>query len=257
MSAHNMATLAKREWRLLKMALIFFTRIPMRVDDFEEQDLNRSAKYFPLVGIVVGVVAAAAFGIALFFLPLELAVLASMVATIMVTGAFHEDGLADAVDGLGGSFDKARALVIMQDSRIGSYGAIALVLGLLIKFEALIHISAPLLPGVLVAGHALSRFCALLVIYLQPYVRSEGKSKPLATALSRQELAIAAVFGLLPLALLAPTFLLALIPVAIVWLWFSHKLKVRLGGYTGDCLGAMQQMTEIAFYLGIVMWSTY
>lgn len=253
----NLSTLVKQEWRLFKMALIFFTRIPMRVNDFEEQDLNRSAKCFPLVGIVVGAVAAAVFGLSLLFWPLALAVLASMVATILLTGAFHEDGLADAVDGLGGSFDKERALTIMQDSRIGSYGAIALVLGLLVKFEALMHIPAPLLPGVLLAGHALSRFAALLVIYTQSYVRSAGKSKPLATALSRKELAYAAIFGLLPLGLLAPKFWLALLPVAIVWLWFNHKLKVRLGGYTGDCLGAMQQLTEIAFYLGVVIWSTY
>ena len=247
----------KREWRLLKMALVFFTRIPLHVADYREQDLNRSAKYFPLVGIVVGAVAAAVFGLSLLFWPLELTVLASMVATILLTGAFHEDGLADTADGLGGGLDKERALTIMRDSRIGSYGAIALVLGLLVKFEALMYIPAPLLPGVLLAGHALSRFAALLVIHVQPYVRSEGKAKPLATALSRKELAYAALFGLLPLGLLAPKFWLALLPVAIIWLWFSHKLKVRLGGYTGDCLGAMQQLTEIAFYLGIVIWSTY
>lgn len=247
----------KREWRLLKMALVFFTRIPLHVADYREQDLNRSAKYFPLVGIVVGAVAAAVFGLSLLFWPLELAVLASMVATILLTGAFHEDGLADTADGLGGGLDKERALTIMRDSRIGSYGAIALVLGLLVKFEALMHIPAPLLPGVLLAGHAMSRFAALLVIHVQPYVRSEGKAKPLATALSPKELAYAAFFGLLPLGLLAPKFWLALLPVAIIWLWFSHKLKVRLGGYTGDCLGAMQQLTEIAFYLGIVIWSTY
>lgn len=252
-----MRSLFLAEWRLLKTALIFFTRIPLRIEDFQESDLNRSAKYFPLVGIVVGGVAAAVFGIALFFWPIELAVLASMVATLLLTGAFHEDGLADTADGLGGSLERERVLTIMKDSRIGTYGAIALVMGLLIKFEALIHISAPLLPGVLLAGHALSRFAALLVIHMQTYVRDDGKAKPLATSLSRKELGYAAIFGLLPLALLAPKFLLALIPVAIVWGWFSHRIKVRLGGYTGDCLGAMQQLTEIAFYLGVVIWSSY
>lgn len=250
-----MTALLRAEWRLFKMALIFFTRIPVRVDDFKAQDLDRSARYFPLVGLLVGAVAAAVFGVTQWCLPLPLAVLASMVATILLTGAFHEDGLADAVDGLGGSFDKARALAIMQDSRIGSYGAIALVLGLLTKFEALTHIQPLLLPSVLIAGHALSRFAALVVIHLQAYVRSEGKSKPLATTLSRKALAFGAIPGLLPLALLTPQLWLALIPVVIVWLWFSRKLKQRLGGYTGDCLGAMQQLTEIAFYVGIVIWS--
>ena len=178
-----------------------------------------------------------------------------MVATIWLTGAFHEDGLADAADGLGSGWEKQQVLIIMQDSRLGSFGAIALFLVLLTKFEALSHTSAPLLPGIMLAGHALSRFAAVLVIYTQSYVRASGKSKPLATQLTRGEMLLAGLFGLAPLALLGYKVLLAMLPVALVWFWFSNKLKKRLGGYTGDCLGAMQQLTEVAFYLGLLAWS--
>ena len=245
----------KKEWRLWLVALSFFTRIPVRIADFKETDLNHAAKYFPLVGVLVGFIAAAIYGLAIMVWPMEIAVLASMAATIWLTGAFHEDGLADAADGLGGGWDKEQALTIMQDSRLGSFGAIALFLVLLGKFEALSQLSAPLLPGIMLAGHSLSRFAALLVIYTQSYVKASGKAKPLATQLSKQELSLAALFGLLPLALLAPRFLFALLPVAVVWCWFSYKFKKRLGGYTGDCLGAMQQLCELAFYLGALIWS--
>jgi adenosylcobinamide-GDP ribazoletransferase len=251
-----MKTALAMQWRLFKVALMFFTRLPVRIADFHESDLHHAARYFPLVGIVVGFLSVAAFGVTILFWPLELAVLASMGVTIWVTGAFHEDGLADAADGLGGGWDKERVLAIMQDSRLGSFGAIALFMALLVKFEALIHIEAPLLPAILVAGHAVSRFAAVLVIFTQSYVRTEGKSKPLATHMSRHEAMLAALFGLLPLGLLVPKLWLAVIPVMLVWWWFSRLLQRRLGGYTGDCLGAMQQMSEIAFYLGVLLWSS-
>lgn len=241
-----------RQWRLLKTALVFFTRLPLQLPDYDEAELARSTRYFPLVGILVGTFGALVFWLSDFVLPLELAVLLSMVATILLTGAFHEDGLSDAVDGLGGGWEKEQVLTIMTDSRVGSYGAIAIVLALLIKFQALSHQPAVLIPLALIAGHALSRFCATLVIATQHYVKHDGKSKPLATQITSGELLIAAVFGLLPLVFLEVQMLLALVPVALVWLWFSAKIRARIGGYTGDCLGAMQQLTEIAFYLGLL-----
>lgn len=241
-----------RQWRLLKTALVFFTRVPLMLPDYDEADLARSTRYFPLVGLLVGAFGALVFWLGDFLLPLELAVLLSMVATLLLTGAFHEDGLSDAVDGLGGGWEKEQVLTIMTDSRVGSYGAIAIVLALLIKFQALSHLSAAMIPLALVAGHALSRFCATLVIATQSYVKPEGKAKPLATQITPGELLVAAVFGLLPLVLLDIRLLFALVPVTLVWFWFSAKIRSRIGGYTGDCLGAMQQLTEVAFYLGLL-----
>ena len=236
----------------LLTAVMFFTRIPIHLNDFDEADLSKSTRFFPLVGIFVGAVGALIFWLADILLPLEVAVLLSMAATILLTGAFHEDGLADAVDGLGGGWSKEQVLAIMVDSRIGSYGAIGLVMVLLTKYQALSYQTAALIPVSIVAGHALSRLCAVLVMFTQRYVKAEGKAKPLATQLNISELTIATFFGLLPMAFLPMKFLAALLPVAIVWLWFSAKIKARIGGYTGDCLGAMQQLTEIAFYLGLL-----
>jgi adenosylcobinamide-GDP ribazoletransferase len=231
---------------------MFFTRIPVNFKTFDDADLNKATRYFPLVGILVGVVGASIFYLTDILLPQEVAILLSMIATILLTGAFHEDGLSDAVDGLGGGWNREHVLTIMVDSRIGSYGAIALVMVLLSKYQALSHQAVTLIPITIIAGHALSRLCALFVMATQNYVKSDGKAKPLATQLNLSELIIATIFGLLPLAFLGMQSLLALVPVALVWLWFSAKLKARIGGYTGDCLGAMQQMTEIAFYIGLL-----
>lgn len=249
----------RRQWQLFRTALMFFTRVPVNLPNFQERDLNDSVQYFPLVGVLVGALAAVVFWLAHGVLPDAIAVLLSMGATILMTGAFHEDGLADAADGLGGGWQKEQVLTIMQDSRIGSYGAVALMLVLFTKFQAQVHISAVLLPIVMISAHALSRLTAVLVIFTQRYMRAEGKSKPLATHLSRPQLLVATVFGLSPFLILIAYLadwqvLVAMLPVMIVWWWFSRMLKRRLGGYTGDCLGAMQQMTELAFYIGILFW---
>jgi adenosylcobinamide-GDP ribazoletransferase len=247
----------KRQLRLFFTALSFFTRIPCtHWAGMNEDDLNHAARYFPLVGIIVGGVAALTWWLAQHGLPQELAVIASMVATIWLTGAFHEDGLSDTMDGIGGGWHKEQMLTIMKDSRIGSYGAVALVMALLTKFQTLVHLSPLMIPAVLVAGHALSRFAAVLLIYTQSYVRETGKAKPLAQQISTGEMLLAALFGLIPLVLLPSGLWLALLGVGVVWLWFSHKLKKLLGGYTGDCLGAMQQLCELAFYIGVLVCSS-
>jgi adenosylcobinamide-GDP ribazoletransferase len=260
----------KKQWRYFLLALGFFTRIPVpNFVDFQESDLNYSAKYFPLIGIIVGLVAAGFFALSAAFLPQNIAVLISMAATIFATGAFHEDGLADSADGLGGGWDKERILTIMQDSRLGTYGAAALFLMLFAKFQLLVSLNGYLVPFALVASHALSRLAAVYVMVSLSYSKPTGKAKPLATQISAVDLVVANVFGLLPffaiIALLVVNnhafeislkfVLMTLIPVFLSWLWWRHKIYKWLDGYTGDTLGAMQQITELAFYLGIVIWS--
>lgn len=245
----------KHQWRLFLLALGFLTRLPLpAIKGFDPAELNDAARYFPLVGMMVGLLAALVLMASLrLHLPVMVAISLSMVASVWLTGAFHEDGLADTMDGLGGGWTKEQALTIMKDSRIGSYGAIALVLALLFKFVSLSHISLEILPCVMLAAHAVSRLAAVLVIASQEYVREEGKAKPLAHKLSAASLCVALFTGFAPLALLPAGLWLALVPVVLVWLWFSRKLRHRLGGYTGDCLGAMQQFTELAFYLGVLL----
>jgi adenosylcobinamide-GDP ribazoletransferase len=254
---NDMLKILKEQGYYFLLAVGFFTRIPVPTfTAFQESDLNHSSKYFPLVGIIVGLTGASIFWLCDLLLPLEVAVLLSMASTILLTGAFHEDGLADAADGLGGGWTKEQVLTIMMDSRIGSYGAVALLLVLVTKYQALSYQMVTLMPLFMVAGHALSRLCAVFVMFTQSYVKFEGKAKPLATQLDVKDLVIAAFFGLFPMTFFPPQYLFALVPVAVVWLWFSAKIKTRIGGYTGDCLGAMQQLTEVAFYIGLLASAT-
>jgi adenosylcobinamide-GDP ribazoletransferase len=240
------------EVHLFFTTLMFFTRIPAPAwVDHSEVQLSRAARYFPLVGLVVGSIGAAVFWLAHLVWPLPIAVLLSMVATVVVTGAFHEDGLADSCDAFGGGWTKEQVLVIMKDSRIGTFGAVGLILALGLKFTTLLNVRVDLLPLIIVAGHSVSRFAAITFLYTQAYVRHDdgSKSKPVAQQMSPLELTIAGVTGIAPLFLLGPYFILLLIPVfGLRWLLGHYFLK-RLGGYTGDSLGAVQQTTEILFYL--------
>ena len=241
-------------------ALGFFTRLPVPAwVPWSPERLNHAARFFPLVGWVVGAVGAASYAVFALVLPASLAVILSMAVTIRLTGAFHEDGFADSCDGLGGGWDKAQVLAIMKDSRIGSYGAIGLVLMLLAKAAALIELAAAspaTAATALFVAHALSRLAATAVLHALPYARSDDSSKAAAVVghLGRKDLAIAATCGLLPaLVLLAPLPALAALSLAaLLTVWLARLCLRRLGGHTGDLLGAVQQVTELACYVGIV-----
>lgn len=245
----------RREVEYFLGAVRFFTRLPVPGwVGHSAEALNHSARYFPAVGLLVGGIGALVYLAALQLWPQPVAVLLSMAATVYATGAFHEDGLADAVDGLGGGWDKMRILEIMKDSRVGSFGVVAMWLALTGKFVLLASLEAALVPWVLVAGHAVSRFCSTVLLATMDYVREDlqSRAKPLATRLSPAAFLVAAVFagaGLLPLPwdkALAGCLLAALATV-----WLAGRFRRWLGGYTGDCLGAVQQVAELAFYLGL------
>ncbi len=235
-------------------AVRFFTRLPVPAWVGHSADaLNRSARYLPAVGLVVGGIGAAVFLAASAIWPQPVAVLLAMAATIYVTGAFHEDGLSDTADGLGGGWDKARILAIMKDSRVGSYGVIAVVMALLGKFALLSALPTSLVPIILLAGHALSRFCALLLMAFMDYARDDelSKARPVAGRLALGAGAFAVIFAFAPLCLLPLERAVAGAMLAgVATGWLAAKCRRWLGGYTGDCLGATQQVTEIAFYLG-------
>ena len=247
------------QYELLLTAIAFFTRIPIPAGTpWSQHRLNQSARYFPWVGWLVGGAGAVVLALSLLVLPAGVAVLLSMAATVRLTGAFHEDGLADACDGLGGGWQREDVLRIMKDSRIGSYGAAGLVLMLLTKASALTELATigPM-PAVaaLIVAHALSRLASTALIHRLEYVRDDdsARAKPLAHRLQRSELLIASAGGLLPLLMLPPVAALsAALSAALVSAWFARMLVRRLGGYTGDCLGAAQQITELATYLAIL-----
>ena len=246
----------RRELEYFFGAIRFFTRLPVPGwVGHSSEALNRSARYFPAVGLLVGGIGALVFLGAMQLWPQPVAVLLSLAATTYATGAFHEDGLSDSVDGLGGGWDKLRILEIMKDSRVGSYGVVAMVLALLGKFTLLASLDGDLVPLALLAGHALSRFCATVLLATMDYVREDllSKAKPLATRLSAGEMVVAlgcvlAALALLPLEKAVAGCVLA----ALATIWLAGKFKRWLGGYTGDCLGAVQQVSEIAFYLGLL-----
>lgn len=249
--------LLRREAATFFAALRFFTRLPVpRWVGHSEEQLNHAARWFPAVGWIVGASGAAVTLAALQVWPAPVAVLLGMVATLLLTGTFHEDGLADTIDGMGGGWTREQVLAIMKDSRIGSYGAIGIGIALLLKFLALGEhavLPAPTFALVLVAGHAVSRFASTTLIFFLDYARAEGKAKPLATRLGKGELAFAALCGLSPCLFLPwAQVAVALALVALVT-WLAARTFVRrLGGYTGDCLGATQQLAELAFYLGML-----
>ena len=259
-----------KEWRYFLLAAGFFTRIPVpQQADFEEQELNAASKYFPLIGIIVGLIGACIYLLSTAFLPKSIAVLFSMLATIYLTGAFHEDGLADSADGIGGGWDREQILTIMKDSRLGTYGAIALFSALLAKFQLLNVLNSDWIPFALVVGHAISRLAAVWVMATLNYAKQSGKAKPLATEISGYSLLLANIFGLLPMVLVIiflvmnqyPIVEIVMfvfitgLPMMLSWVWWQRKVKRWLEGYTGDTLGAMQQITELAFYFGLVLWS--
>jgi adenosylcobinamide-GDP ribazoletransferase len=256
------------------LAVQFFTRIPVagRLADwvgFSPAMLRASAAHFPGVGWVVGASSAWVFwalGNGLPELPASpwVAAVVCTVFSVLLTGAFHEDGLADLADGLGGSLDRERALDIMKDSRVGSYGALALVLAIALKTALLalmVQGGGWLLAALAVfAAHVTSRLLPLFTIRALPHVGDTGgsKSKPLAEAIGVTGLLAGLLWWALAMAVVwfgqpGVRWWAPLVGAVLGWGWMWRLLRRRLQGFTGDGLGATQQVCEVAFYLGLAM----
>ncbi|WP_426197620.1 adenosylcobinamide-GDP ribazoletransferase [Massilia sp. DWR3-1-1] len=246
--------------RLFFTALQFFTRLPIPAwVGFDAAWLNQAARYFPLVGVVVAALTAAVYALAALVLPAPVAVLVSTAAGIYATGAFHEDGFADMCDGFGGGMTVERVLEIMKDSRIGAYGAIGTVCMLGTKCAALAFLPPTAAIGALFVAHPLSRLMATSLIWRMDYARAEGKAKPLAQTMHGGEFVIATVSTAVAVAAVIASGALggwsigagALAALAAT-LWLARLFARRIGGYTGDCLGAVQQASEVMIYLGVL-----
>ncbi len=256
------------------LALQFFTRIPVTGKlaawvGYSPEMLRASAGHFPGVGWIVGLVAAGMLAAVYLLLPAAnaytplVAAIFSTLATVLLTGCFHEDGLTDVIDGLGGSYDRERALDIMKDSRIGAYGAMAMVLAVCSKVALIALLASHSLPLALAAcigAHVIARLWPMLVVRSLPHVgdTAKSKSKPLAEFISRQGMVSCIIWTLPAIALLAcwqgaAMLLPALVLSAAAALWMRQWFKRRLQGFTGDGLGAIEQVGEIAFYLGAAL----
>ncbi|UZR99675.1 adenosylcobinamide-GDP ribazoletransferase [Chondrinema litorale] len=250
----------RKEIRYFFTALMFFTRIPCPTfPDYKEEYLNKSRKYFPLIGWVVGGIAASVLLAFSYILPITVSVLLSVIAGVWVTGAFHEDGFADICDAFGGGWTKEQILRIMKDSRVGAFGAIGIFLIVLIKIFALIEIAQLdiwLTCWAILNGHTCSRFVASTFVHSHEYVQDidKSKSKPIANnKLSFAEMFYSFVIAILPLFLSINWWYLLAFPIAYLpKIYLGYFFNKFIGGYTGDCLGATQQVSEVVFYLSIL-----
>lgn len=251
----------QKEWKIFLTALMFYSRIPVAsIVGWNEEMLNKATRYFPLVGWFVGAIGALLFWALSIFFPVSLAVLLSTVSTILFTGAFHEDGFADFCDGFGGGYTPERILEIMKDSRIGTYGTIGLVMILATKFLALSHINTMRIPFILMAGHAVSRIFPVVLIYSSGYARldASSKTKPVGKADSVMSLLIALAFGTIGFVFLEWKEVFVILAILLLMtFFFRNYINRKLGGYTGDVLGALQQLCEVCFYLVILAIQYY
>ncbi len=249
------------QWDIFLTAVMFLTRIPVPHTINHNSDmLQKAARYFTWVGLVIGAIGALVYFLMGWYLPGSYAIAFSMLATILATGAFHEDGFADCCDAFGGGWTKEKILLIMKDSRLGTFGVIGLMGILGFKFLFLSSLSVlctPLqLAFMLIAAHSTSRLMAIGIMQSYAYVQDmdASKSKPIASRkLTRAELLVAGLGALAPMFLLKPLFWLVLLPMAAAG-WLAGKYFNKwVGGYTGDCLGATQQITELVFYLSALV----
>jgi adenosylcobinamide-GDP ribazoletransferase len=255
-----------RQVDLFMTAVHFLTRLPTpESKSFEPSWLARSARYFPLVGVLVGAINVAIWWLASQRLPVPVAVGLMLAVSVLVTGAFHEDGFADVCDGFGGGTTPERVLSIMKDSRIGAYGAIGVVLMLGLKWTALdaLAVSTAVFAPLVIGAHVTSRWCAGALMWSLPYVRPDGDSKS-RTAVEGSTAREWLIGGIIGLAVFAPIAALsvhesgvfeawallagAVSAAAAAWASASY-FRRRIGGHTGDCLGAVQQLSELAFLI--------
>ncbi|WP_114764372.1 adenosylcobinamide-GDP ribazoletransferase [Vibrio rhodolitus] len=250
---------AQYQLELFWLALGFFSRVPIpKNTPYSEERMNQAGRYFGLVGFLLGLACAGSFSLFSLLFPVSVSVILTMVFSLLLTGAFHEDGLTDMADGIGGGMTLERRLTIMKDSRIGTYGAATLVMALLAKYVLLTELaSVTQMLAVLVVAYTLSRCVAASLIYDMPYVSDldSSKSKPLANRQTKGDLAVLIATAVV-VSLLMPTGLaVMLLLFAIVFRSaFKTWLIKRIGGFTGDCLGAAQQLFELISYLIILAW---
>ena len=255
-----MISFLKKEYVLFFTALMFYTRLPCPKNLKHSNDLlNESLRYFPIIGYIVAFISSIIFLLSSLIFSIEISILLSMLTSILITGAFHEDGLADMIDGFGGGWSKDKILDIMKDSRIGTFGVIALIIIFLLKYQSLleitkIHITYHII--VLFIAHSLSRLMVIYTIQNLNYVREndDSKIKPIAKNISFNNILISSFIGYLPLFYIIVYYMCYYYIFIIIILFLlqyllSQYFKKWIGGYTGDCLGSIQQISEIIIYL--------
>jgi adenosylcobinamide-GDP ribazoletransferase len=247
-----------RETEAFLHALRFMTVLPVTSSEALDADwLTRASRYFPAVGVVVGLTGAIVFAVASRYWGGYVPAVLAVTATALITGALHEDGLADTADGFGGGRSREARLTIMKDSRLGTYGALALIFSVGLRIAALALLAPSYAWAALIAAHSGARAAATWAMTVLPYA-----GDPAATRISYSEAArdrsgamtalLITLAALLPALIKAPSALFAALFLAVLSALAVVALARRLiGGYTGDVLGAVEQVAEVAFLLGL------
>jgi adenosylcobinamide-GDP ribazoletransferase len=235
----------------LLAALQFLTLWPIK-RGFSSLEIGRSTAYFPIIGFLLGLILMGLYYLLKLILPLDLVIVLLLAALVVMSGGLHLDGLADTLDGMAGHRTPERRLEIMRDSRIGGFGAMGLVLFLLIEYIALNSVQARWVPFTLLLAPVMSRWAMVNSIFAYPYARREGLGKAFKEAVNWQQFWIATVIAL---AVAAGLFRLAgLVVMAFTWLAFTLAaiyFRGQLKGLTGDTYGAINEIAFIASLLAI------
>ena len=246
----------RRTWSEFLSALQFLTRVPIPSLPYEANTLSRAVKFFPFVGLLVGTGAAFLHFLLAPHLPRLVVALLVLIYLVFITGCLHEDGIADAADGFGGGWSRGQILIIMRDSRIGSYGAVALTLSLLARWLLISSLPLVHVTQYLIAAHVLCRWTTLPLSFYLPPARSQSKDQidgqgaRVAQLTTRGTLILGTLFSFaVVVAVLRnrafPPILTAISGTLLSALYYKRSI----GGATGDCFGATNQLTEIAVYL--------
>lgn len=241
----------------LGAALIFFTRLPFwRILNVPKEYFRQVINYWSVVGWLTASVMAGTLWLSAQFMPFQIAVVLALVSRLLITGALHEDGLADFFDGFGAGGGKSRILSIMKDSHIGTYGVLSLILYFLLLFLFISYLPLHLACLVILAGDPFCKFIGSLVTLRLAYARNEETSKS-GTVYKKMQLPtflISALFGIVPLLFLLSfnCWVAAIFPILVFFL-LTHLMKKKINGYTGDCCGALFLLCELSFYLGCVI----
>ena len=240
----------KRLFLDVLVAFQFMTRLPLPAIPFDPGALARAAKFFPVVGLAIGLVASIVSHFLSPHLGRPLTALLALVFFILATGALHEDGLADAADGFGGGWDRGQVLAIMRDSRIGSYGTLALILSIAARLILLATLPLSRWIPFVVAAQVLCRWTTLPLSYwLRPAREEDGQGARVAQRVSAASLLIGTFFSIaIVWYLLRAEFWIPVLASSVLTLLSGLYYARRIDGVTGDCFGATNQLTEIVVY---------
>jgi len=226
--------------------LQFLTRIQLKQQtEWSPASFGRSVRYFPLIGLIIGIVLAAFYHLLAPYVTIHVLTALLVIGEIIITGALHCDGYMDTADGIFSGRSRERMLEIMKDSRVGANGVVAFGVLLLLKWTLYIDMPQSLLPLSMVMAPVIGRFCMVVGITLFPYARPDGIGKAFTQYAGNSALKVAGVLTLAAAAILGKTAVAGLLAALVFTIWFGRYVTKILGGLTGDVYGAITETTQI------------